>query len=158
MHTETELTPAIEQSFLTRNAVGASDLALFLICDSLYSLIANIFPDATWFNTIFGVFGLILIIALIVRFFKDMKFYKKVNRNTFWYGKFTDEYIGYVSMKAYQYSFNVMAILLLLAYLTHYFPEFLNSIGVHEFVKLNMAVLFLSYGLPILYRLRKEQD
>jgi hypothetical protein len=158
MHSETELTPAIEQSYLKRSAMVGTILALYLISTSTYTLIENSFSDATWLKVVFGALVFILCITMTVTLFKDLKIYKKVNHKTFWYGKYTDEYIGHVSMKAYQYSFNVMTILLLLAYLTHYFPEFLNSIGVHEFVKLNLAVLLLSYGLPILYMLRKEQD
>jgi hypothetical protein len=156
MQTKTDLTPAIEQSFLTRNAIGASVLALVLISDSIYTLIENLFPNATWLKTIFGAFAFILTIAMIVRLFKDLNYYKKVNHNTLWYGKFTDEYIGHVSKKAYQYSYNVMAIVLVLAYSSKYLPELLNSISIHEFVKLIFAILLLSYGLPILYMLRKE--
>ena len=158
MLTQSELTPAIEQRFLTRNAMGCTIVALYLISDSTYTLIENVFSDAVWLKIVFGALVFVLSITLIVGLFKDLKFYGKVNRKTFWFGKFTDEYIGHVSMKAYQYSFNVMSILLALAFLTHYFPEFLNSITIHEFVKLNFAILMLSYGLPILYMLQKEQD
>jgi hypothetical protein len=106
-----------------------------------------------------------LFIAMGMSLFKDQKFQGKSNRKTLWYGKFTDEYISYISMKGYQYSWNVMSILLpilvILASLNdrgEYLPELFNSISFIEFIKLNFAILTLSYGLPILYIMRKEQD
>lgn len=165
MQTKTELTPAIEQHFLTLIAKLSTIFGLLFITDSIYTLIESIFPDSTWLKIIVGTFGLILFIAMGVSLFKDLKFQGKLNRKTLWYGKFTDEYISYASMKGYQYSWNVMSILLpillILASLNErveYLPEFLSSIPILEFIKLNFAILMLSYGLPILYMLRREQD
>jgi hypothetical protein len=165
MHTETELTPAIEQHFLTLIAKLSAVFGLLFITDSIYTLVESLFPNSTWLKIIVGTFGLVLFIAMGVSLFKNLKFNGKININTSLCFKFSDEYISYVSMKGYQYSWNVMSILLpilvILAYLNdrgEYLPELFNSISFLEFVKLNLAVLLLSYGLPILYMLRKEQD
>jgi hypothetical protein len=165
MQNKTELTPAIEQHFLTLIAKLSTIFGLLFITDSIYTLIESVYPDFTWLKITVGTFGLILFIAMGVSLFKDLKFQGKLNRKILWYGKFTDEYISYASMKGYQYSWNVMSILLpillILAGLNErveYLPEFLSSIPILEFIKLNFAILMLSYGLPILYMLRKEQD
>jgi hypothetical protein len=165
MQTQTELTPAIEQRYLTFIAMLSTIFGLFLISDSIYTLIESISPGSTWLKIIVGAFVLILFITMGISLFKTLKFQGEVSRKTLWYGKFIDEYISYVNMKGYQYSWNIMSILmpilLILASLNErgeYLPEFLNSIPILEFIKLNLAILMLTYGLPILYMLRKEQD
>jgi uncharacterized membrane protein len=84
MHTETELTPAIEQSYLKRSAMVGTILALYLISTSIYTLIENSFSDATWLKVVFGALVFILFITMTVTLFKDLKIYKKVNHKTFW--------------------------------------------------------------------------
>jgi arginine exporter protein ArgO len=79
MQTKTELTPAIEQHFLTLIAKLSTIFGLLFITDSIYTLIESIFPDSTWLKIIVGTFGLILFIAMGVSLFKDLKFQGKLN-------------------------------------------------------------------------------
>lgn len=159
MNQKTINQPEIEQNFLTRNALLSIALGCVFFFDVAYELLAQSSWSDSWMSKVLGAFMTIAFLVMLAMMLKVISTSGKLKKQGFWYGAYQDEFMSFVNKKGYQYSHNFMYLVFISALVINgWLPDMSNLISVDQYTKFGIAALAFSYGLPVIYLLKKESD
>ncbi|MCJ8292995.1 MAG: hypothetical protein MJK15_01190 [Colwellia sp.] len=163
MTTQVNVKPIDEQNHLKRNALLYLVLGIIFSFSFLYNFFEQtISAEPTLERTLLFA-GFVLFIVMIFVCFKVMKSANNIKKETFYCGNFQDEYLNYVNMKGYKYSFNFACFYLITIYIVtelyrNSTSDFTAVIDISNFCVVTMGLIFISYSIPVLYLLKGADD
>jgi len=163
MTTQLDVKPMDEQSYLMRNALLGVILGAWFLGESLHGYFEQYLQSHSMISLAVSILGGVIFISMMVILIKVMKSANKVQKKTFYYGNFEDEYLNYVNAKGYKYAFNFILIFFFVVYFLSGLDgtvasEVALSISIREFCQLTVGLIFISYALPVLYLLKGADD
>jgi hypothetical protein len=149
-------TPHFEHLFLKRN--GLLSIALSLICICMMAVVhsENTYNDTGWIAFAIGFCTSLCLVFLLFVLIRIMSVIPKA-KNAWMYGNYQDEYFNHLNHRAYKYAFNisvVVAAILGFGELSLLIPTWL----IEHSASLIVITLFISYGVPILFWLREDNE
>jgi len=148
-------TPQIEHLYLRKNAFSMVFIGLFFLTQLIYDLVSTAQPS-TDLKIGFGLASVFSLIGLLVNWFTVSKLARKV-RKAYWYGNFDDEYFNFLNHKAYKYGFNSTGLAAFIFYFgSELVPESLLTMD--NSFRVLLSIIFLSYGAPLLFWLRGNDE
>jgi len=154
METKELTTPQAEHLFLKRNALLVVILSLFYVFMAVYELLSSV--DNLALRVGFWIVSLFIIVDLIWILIRVSSLASKV-KSAFWFGNYEDEFFNHLNHKAYKYSFNMAIIasfLLMMLSDNSFTTPWLDE----NTALIIFSTLCLSYGVPLLFWLRKGNE
>jgi len=148
-------TPQIEHLYLRKNAFVMVFIGLFFLTQLIYDLVSTA-QSSTDLKIGFGLVSVFSLIGILVYSITVSKLARKV-RKAYWYGNFDDEYFNFLNHKAYKYGFNSTG---LVAFIFYFGPELVpeSLLTTDNSLRVVISIMFLSYGLPLLFWLRENNE
>ena len=159
MTNKTESTTISEHHFLKGNALLSLAIGLMFIAEMIEILFEPFINEHAWLDVSLTVFAFIVAIIVLIQIVKTLSVAGGLSKSTFWFGDFNDEYFNHLNLKGYKWAFNILCFILLFLYI---FDDltiiYFDSVTITDFAKFMIGFLFISYSLPVLYLLHKEDS
>ncbi|GAB2991677.1 hypothetical protein [Psychrosphaera aestuarii] len=98
-----------------------------------------------------------LFIGLIVSLVKQIKAGTKVDQKNYWFGNLEDEFFNHINHKAYKYSWT-LSVSTLVVFSLYGSSITSEIVSINQVCQAVMGVMFFSFGLTILVKLRGNND